>query len=703
MATLQDYLGITALRDAWPKWKANVIAINNQVIAHVAGTANKHSAQDITYTGDFVGKTEVKAALDQAKTEIDTIVVNASVDPEVALARDSTVKGETFDTLDARLEESEQDLVTYKADNALQLGLKATQSDLDIMNGIVALKTDKDYVDALTQGLVSGSPKAYATLALLQADFPSGDNSNYVVVADGNWYYWSGSAWTPGGLYLASNQKRLPLTWSSGFISSINYSSDAGTIQLDETHKYSNLIHLVKGTTILIHAIGSINVLILSLWRSNNTFLKSLIIGDGVTADYSYTVTGDDEYLRVCDNTSMITIDSVYVEVISTFVDIDTSILGRLQQIEEGIASLLTYTSGHYVGLTGTIGDGSNYHYSNIVAFTKGDKLLIHASCSGSALILSKWTGVGGAFVSALIVGDGSIGVDVPVYEYTVKDDIEYLRFVNNSALLPMSEVYIKKTNGSLLEVVKRVEVVNSRITSHNPQQIRQPVINFIFDDGNTSDAVIKSLLQTYGFVCGFALITTVNRDGEYLADQVDGFEILSHSIDGTSMSDGAASIATIENKFKTSKSILEGRGFNVTGWVTPASQLNAIYLPSFKKHYEFGFTDYLGTWNTGLGEDPFNKFSEDSRSLKRVSMQSTLESDCLLAIDTVIANGEGMLTFYAHGYPDGTALPSTKMIAILDYVKAKVDAGDCLVLTPTDAYRHLYTLRHSDYLALLP
>ena len=121
MATLQDYLGITKLRDAWPKWKANVIAINNQIINHVAGTADKHAAEDITYSGDFAGKAEVKAALDQAKTEIDTIVVNASVDPEVALARDSTVKGETFDTLDARLEESEQDLVTYKVDNATNL------------------------------------------------------------------------------------------------------------------------------------------------------------------------------------------------------------------------------------------------------------------------------------------------------------------------------------------------------------------------------------------------------------------------------------------------------------------------------------------------------------------------------------------------------------------------------------------------------
>ena len=118
MATLQDYLGITALRDAWPKWKANVIAINNQVINHVAGSADKHAAQDITYTGDFAGKTEVKAALDQAKTEIDTIVVNASIDPEVAFARDSAVKSKVFGSLDDRLEEDEQDLVTYKADYA---------------------------------------------------------------------------------------------------------------------------------------------------------------------------------------------------------------------------------------------------------------------------------------------------------------------------------------------------------------------------------------------------------------------------------------------------------------------------------------------------------------------------------------------------------------------------------------------------------
>ena len=174
MATLQDYLGITALRDAWPKWKANVVAVNNQVIAHIAGTADKHltshvindseeagtttadaintnkakvathiagtadkhAAQDITYTGDFTGKTDVKAAIDQAKSEIDTIVISASIDPEVAFARDSAVKSKVFGSLDARLEESEQDRVTDKAETAAELALKAT-TELVIENQMV--------------------------------------------------------------------------------------------------------------------------------------------------------------------------------------------------------------------------------------------------------------------------------------------------------------------------------------------------------------------------------------------------------------------------------------------------------------------------------------------------------------------------------------------------------------------------------------
>lgn len=187
MATLQDYLGITKLRDAWPKWKANIVAINNQVINHVAGTADKHAAQDITYSGSFTSKTDVKAALDQAKTEIDLIVVSASIDPEVAFARESLVKSKTFATIDARFEESEQDLVSYKAESATQLSLNTA-----------TLVTHTSQI----VGLSSGAPLP-ATLVSQMTD----TTRNYVYLGveggytAGNLYYWSGSAWTNGGVY----------------------------------------------------------------------------------------------------------------------------------------------------------------------------------------------------------------------------------------------------------------------------------------------------------------------------------------------------------------------------------------------------------------------------------------------------------------------------------------------------------------------
>lgn len=55
------------------------------------------------------------------------------------------------------------------------------------------------------QAVASGSPKgAYASLTELQSAFPTGDTGIYIVSADGNWYYWNGSAWTVGGQYLTT-------------------------------------------------------------------------------------------------------------------------------------------------------------------------------------------------------------------------------------------------------------------------------------------------------------------------------------------------------------------------------------------------------------------------------------------------------------------------------------------------------------------
>lgn len=61
-----------------------------------------------------------------------------------------------------------------------------------------------DALQAQTAALASGSPKGtYATVGDLTSADP--DHANiYVVTDDGQWYYWDGSAWAPGGVYQAT-------------------------------------------------------------------------------------------------------------------------------------------------------------------------------------------------------------------------------------------------------------------------------------------------------------------------------------------------------------------------------------------------------------------------------------------------------------------------------------------------------------------
>lgn len=97
--------------------------------------------------------------------------------------------------------------LTTKSDKAYvdqQLALKSSQADLDATNAVVSQKADKSYVDSLISGVGDMSPKgAYATLAELQAAYPTGADGIYLVSADNHWYYWNGSAWTDGGPYQA--------------------------------------------------------------------------------------------------------------------------------------------------------------------------------------------------------------------------------------------------------------------------------------------------------------------------------------------------------------------------------------------------------------------------------------------------------------------------------------------------------------------
>ena len=91
----------------------------------------------------------------------------------------------------------------WVGDNSLYLGdyytkQEGEQFENDIDNRISSVESELSSV-------AQGSPKGvYDTLGDLQSAYPEGNNNIYIVLADGHWYYWNGSAWTDGGVYLSS-------------------------------------------------------------------------------------------------------------------------------------------------------------------------------------------------------------------------------------------------------------------------------------------------------------------------------------------------------------------------------------------------------------------------------------------------------------------------------------------------------------------
>lgn len=110
-----------------------------------------------------------------------------------------------------------QNLEATYAPNIVSLTSQLADINLIADNAEVVATTAAQKADAMA----SGSPKGvYATLALLQAAFPTGNTGAYLVTADGKWYYWSGSAWTAGGTYQSTGIGAgaiLPAMLSDGY------------------------------------------------------------------------------------------------------------------------------------------------------------------------------------------------------------------------------------------------------------------------------------------------------------------------------------------------------------------------------------------------------------------------------------------------------------------------------------------------------
>lgn len=238
---------------------------------------------------------------------------------------------------------------------------------------------------------------------------------------------------------------------------------------------------------------------------------------------------------------------------------------------------------------------------------------------------------------------------------------------------------------------------LNNHKFSTNNIEIRKPSFSFVFDDGNTTDIDLKNLFNEYGFKCGFALLGNENLNNikdRYLSMQNEGFEILSHSVDGKAMQDGIETVEVIENKFKTSKKILKDNGFIIKGWVTPSTWLNNKYFNSLKKYYSYGL-GHLDTNNTNVIHTVKSK---DIRQLDRWSLQSNTVEKTKAKIDECISQN-AFLCFYAHTFPSSDNFTESNLREILNYLKEKVDLGEIIVDTPYVAINNYYKVRQYDLL----
>ena len=224
----------------------------------------------------------------------------------------------------------------------------------------------------------------------------------------------------------------------------------------------------------------------------------------------------------------------------------------------------------------------------------------------------------------------------------------------------------------------------------------RKPTFAFIWDDLNTTDELVFSIFQEYGFLPSFALISNnlnANNAPEYQNYYMKGCTILAHSISHPAMYNTATiTYEEVDNQMKTSKKIIESYGIRVSGWVTPQSSLHLDFFQLMVKNFGYGFT--------GLNGGLFNS-TVDPLKLSRYGIESAManhdHTTIINRIDSAISNNE-LVVFYGHKLPstymNGDSTPyvtEDDLRFVLSYLKTKTEDNLCQVLSCDEAIYQYY------------
>ena len=338
---------------------------------------------------------------------------------------------------------------------------------------------------------------------------------------------------------------------------------------------------------------------------------------------------------------------------------------------------------GYISSSTNEVADSPSYKYSDFLQVNKGDIILTCMYGTYNVYAISLYDEnkefIQG-FKPSLMLGNS----EEANYNYYVVDNdkVRYMRSCTNLTKKTLSYIIISDRLPS-----KILDTISSNNDNNNEIKLKRnnyllkksrSSVNFIFDDGEANDELIKGVFDEKNAKCGFAIISANSRYNKYYNE---GFEILAHG--STPLS--TATEEEAKNAFVNGKKVVEDMGIPCYGWVTPSSQLNEELHSLVYDYFYYGFTTYKGATIEGQTQTKDLK----SYDLWRIHI-STLKDNLSIIDDAVSQNG--VVSIYGHGYEIDDTWTLDDLRTVIDYVNERTE-----ILIPYESYIKLFTVRHNE------
>jgi hypothetical protein len=354
--------------------------------------------------------------------------------------------------------------------------------------------------------------------------------------------------------------------------------------------------------------------------------------------------------------------------------------------------------AGEFIGTTGALNISAGWLRTGEIQVIGNQTLVV--SGQNTRFDVHQYNAAGAWLVKSILIPDGD------GFQVGIRSDAAHIK-CNISQDTPtdgdvVDRLVIMGSSPSTLKIKKSLIPDGSgSSTSTSSTQVnrpmfrsrRKPTITMIFDDDRTSDALVLSRFQDVGLLPSFAPISggLTEAQGLFYKSAYDlGCSILSHSVTHPSFNNTSIGATAVEQEMRDSKNALTALGIQISGWVTPQSQLLASYLPIAAQHYGYAFTTSGGS-DFGPTVDPI--------ALTRFSVEGLDQSnqDIKDRIDLAITNNE-LLTLYGHAVPStnldtggGTRFSEADLVEILAYIKTKIADSLCEFLPADEALISYY------------